>query len=107
MVVLVLRGDHNVGVGANRRLCEVEIFCNHLLRMREVRALSTGIVDNNTKAEQVGEHSQGLGDPAMTCDKEIGLGHDRLDVDLYFPTTGHSYAQEFVSHVERDDERLL
>jgi nitrogen fixation NifU-like protein len=59
------------------------------------------------KAKEVSKRSQGFGDPAVASDEEIGLGQDRLDVDIHFSSTRHPHAEEFVGHVEGDDARLL
>jgi len=42
---------------------------------------------------------------AKAARDSFGRGHDRLDVDVHFPSAGHADAQQFIGHVEGDQDR--
>jgi len=55
VVVFVLGGDHDVGVGTDRRLAEIEVFGDHSVGLRERGLVRAGIIHRDAKAKQMSQ----------------------------------------------------
>src|SRR5215467_2425292 len=98
MVVLVQRGDHDVGASTENNLGNIEVLVDDALGVREVLAIGLRIVDYDGKVHQVAKAGEGFCDESVPGDYEFRLRQHRLDINVHEASARHADTQDFILH---------
>src|SRR5689334_11363004 len=79
MVVLVQRGNHDVGAWTENNLGDIEVLVDNALGVREVLAIGPRIADYDGEVHQVGKARKGFCNASVPGDYEFRLRQHRLD----------------------------
>src|SRR5262249_28637568 len=107
MVIFVQSGDDHIRRSIEGSSRKIEVLLTQPIHFGKALMAGRWIINCDGEIHQLSEVRQYLGDSSVSGDQQLGLRHYWFDIDIHHAPAGHAHAQDFILHIEGDQNWLL